>query len=178
LTEQLRKERQAYLSRHVESSKNEQQALTRKVEDSDKMLANGSLATLDRMREILATRPAVETRALADYNLLKRCACILSDSGTRLGLGGSRRKNGRWGIGLNQKSNVDSDFEDNEEEDEEEEEESIDLESFVLDYCSSVEIKMERVQDELEETQAFNDYLESKVLTEPSVVSKGDEGHE
>lgn len=174
LTKQLRKERQAYLSKYVQSTKDEQKEGKEKVEDDHALtLANSPLVTLDRMREIIASRPTTELQALADSNLLKRCACILSDSGTRLGLGGSRRKDGRWGMPLNRKGDANEDLGSDTEEGGGGEE-GIDLESFIIDYCSSVEIKLAIVQDELDEARAFNQYLESKVITEHTDVSNSD----
>ena len=95
-----------------------------------------------------------------DSVLAKRLMVVLSDSGTKLGLGGPQRKQGRWGVSASSsKEKRDDDFHGYGEADD-----INNFESLVVDYCSSVEAKMEKAKEEIHELQAFTEYLESKVV--------------
>ena len=105
-----------------------------------------------------------DSTALIDPSLVTRVADLLCESGTRLNLGGSRRRDGRWGLSMPDTNN------DGRPNDGDSEKENIDLESLeslVQDYCSSVEAKIFRKTEEIEEVRAFCNYLESKVITTP-----------
>jgi hypothetical protein len=96
------------------------------------------------------------SRALVDPSLVRRVALLLSESGTALALGGSRRRDGRWGLHVMTDS-------DGKEVEICGEGDGIDLEALVTDYCQSVKAKMGKLEEEIGDVRAFCTYLESKV---------------
>ena len=156
--QQARSERLAAL---VHSSREKQHRLEEKLRTNDKMLANSALAKVENRLTITDGR-ADRSQALVDPALVRRVVLVLSESGTKLSLGGPRRRNGRWGLHVATDSvGEEVGLDDCEEAD------GIDLEALVTDYCASVEAKVGRVEEEIEEVRAFCEYLEKKVITEP-----------
>jgi hypothetical protein len=153
--QQARSERLAAL---VHSSRDKQHRLEEKLKINDKVLANSTLAMAENRLAISGGRGDL-SRSLVDPSLLRRVALILSESGTKLALGGPRRRDGRWGLRVEAGSDgkeVGLDDCD-----------GIDFEALVTDYCTSVEAKVGKVEEEIEEVRAFCEYLEKKVITEP-----------
>ena len=156
--QQARSERLAAL---VHSSREKQHRLEEKLRTNDKMLANSALAKVENRLTITDGR-ADCSQALVDPALVRRVALVLSESGTKLALGGPRRRDGRWGLHVATDSvGGEVDLDNCAEAD------GIDLEALVTDYCTSVEAKVGKVEEEIEEVRAFCEYLEKKVITEP-----------
>lgn len=156
--QQARSDRLAAL---VHSSKEKQHRLEEKLRANDNMLAKSTLAKVENRLTVTDGR-ADRSQSLVDPSLVRRVALMLSESGTKLALGGPRRRDGRWGL------HVATDLVGEEVDlDNCAEADGIDLEALVTDYCASVEAKVGKVEEEIEEVRAFCEYLERKVITEP-----------
>jgi hypothetical protein len=128
--------------------------LQEKLKTDDKILGSSTLAKVEN--RLVVAEGDGSSRALVDPSLVRRVALLLSESGTALALGGSRRRDGRWGLHVMTDS-------DGKEVEICGEGDGIDLEALVTDYCQSVKAKMGKLEEEIGDVRAFCTYLESKV---------------